>query len=627
MCGICGLAHSSPEAAVDERRLTEMRDIMTHRGPDGYGNHCAAGVGLGHRRLSIIDLEGGAQPLSNEDGTVWVTYNGEIYNHVELRNRLTRAGHRFRTRCDTEVLVHAYEEYGDQFPRELNGMFAFAIHDLKRNRVLLARDHLGIKPLFYGIKDDTLAFASEVKAVLAGLEETARPRPAVLQEYLIFRYAAGSRSFYEGVNRLRAGHVGVWERGRWTTERFWTPPAVERLEGVDLPEAARELERLLQKSVESQMMSEVPLGSYCSGGVDSGLVTGYASEASPHRLQSFAVGFRDPAWDESDEAAQTAAHFGTDHTTVLAEPAEFMGLLKALIWHHDEPLNHPNTIPLYQLSRVARESVTVVLTGEGADETFHGYPRYHIARIRSALDAVPLAGRKVLARSAAWLPGHRGEKLGGLLTPPVDDSLILNSAYVDPDLVARLTGAPLAGALDERRRLLEEARVSDDDVDTLSRYELLTYLTCALDRMDRMSMACSLEGRVPFLDVSVVEHALRLPTTMKLGYRETKRILKELAGHRLPPGAAGRRKSGFGLPLDDWFRSPILAPAIQRLRDPTHPATEYLDPLVVAELVEEHAKGAADHGEALWLLANVYMWQEVSVTRPDPASAASLRDY
>jgi asparagine synthase (glutamine-hydrolysing) len=591
-----------------------MRDVIAHRGPDGFGAHCAAGVGLGHRRLSIIDVEGGAQPLSNEDGTIWVTYNGEIYNYADLTARLVARGHTFRTHSDTEVIVHAYEEWGDDSVREFNGMFAFAIHDMKRNRVVIARDHLGIKPLFYGRDGDTLVFASEIKAVVAGMRKPAKLRRDALQEYLIFRYVAGTNSFFDGVSRLPAGHIGVWENGTLSVKPFWTPNARGTGAAVRLDDAADEVESLLVKSVESQMMSEVPLGSYCSGGVDSGLVTGYAAKASPHQLQTFAVGFRDPAWDESSLAAQTGAHFGTDHHTLFSEPGEFLELLPKLVWFNDEPLSHPNAIPLYQLSRFARQSVTVVLTGEGADELFCGYPRYHIARMREAAQMLPGVARGALAAGAGLLPGHRAAKLAGLVGRSVDDGLILNSAYISPELVAELTREPIDAALAERRRLLATARVSDDDVDTLSRYELLTYLGCALDRMDRMSMASSLEGRVPFLDIPLVEHALRLPTVDKIAKRETKRVLKRLARRQLSAGVAGRSKSGFGVPLGDWFRSPVLAPAIDRLRDSRHPAAEHFDMAVVARIIEEHSTGRVDHGEALWMLTNVFVWHEVEIS-------------
>ena len=587
-----------------------MCDVIAHRGPDGSGVRCVAGVGLGHRRLSIIDVAGGAQPLSNEDGTVWVTFNGEIYNYAELTQRLTRLGHCFHTHSDTEVLVHAYEEYGAEFVKQLNGMFAFAIHDIPRGRVILARDHLGIKPLFYARDGGNLLFGSEIKSVMAGLRRTARVRPEALQEYIMFRYVAGEGSFLEGIHRLAPGHFAVWEYGELSIHRYWAAPGPMRLSAKGVEEAADEVESLLVRSVESQMMSEVPLGSYCSGGVDSGLVTGYAAKASPHRLQSFVVGFDDREWDESGIAAATAAQFGTNHHRVVSEPNEFLGLLSRLIWHNDEPLSHPNAIPIYQLSRFARQSVTVVLTGEGADELFCGYPRYHIAKLRQSLGRAPVAVRIMVKAAARTAPGHRAGKLADLVGLSADDSLILNSAYVAPELVARLTGAPVDDAFTERRRLLAAARVSEDDVDTLSRYELLTYLGCALDRMDRMSMAASLEGRVPFLDIPLVEHVIGMPTSLKLGRYETKRVLKTLAKRRLSTSVARQAKSGFGVPLGDWFRSPILAPAIDRLRDPQHPAAEHFERSVLEEVLTQHASRAVDHGEVLWMLTNVYAWHE-----------------
>ncbi len=589
-----------------------MCDTIAHRGPDGAGMHIEHGVGLGHRRLSIIDVAGGAQPLANEDGTVWVSFNGEIYNHRELAGRLSARGHTFRTHSDTEVLVHAYEEWGDDLVRELNGMFAFALHDMKRHRVLLARDHLGIKPLFYRLDGGTLRFASEIKALFAGTPWRPRPRPESVQEYLVFRYVAGGNAFHDDVHRLPAGHVAVWERGRLAVDRFWSPPADE-VPGRDLERAADALADLLQQSVQSQLMSEVPLGAFCSGGVDSGLVSAYAADASSHQLATFAVGFHDPAWDERALAEDTARRIGAAHHTVIAEPEEFGGLLPRLVWYHDEPLSHPNTIPLYQLSRFARQFVTVVLTGEGSDELFCGYPRYHIARWRAAADGLPRAIRRPLAGILARGPGHRTTKLGDSFGRDLEDAMLFNSAYVAPELVARLTGNPVDAALSERRALLANARSHNGAVATLSRYELLTYLGCALDRMDRMSMAVSLEGRVPFLDIPLVEWAVQLAGHLKLSGTENKRVVKALAHRRLNPAIARGAKSGFGVPLDTWFRSPVLAPLLDRLRDPGHPAAGLFVQREVRRLTDEHAAGAADHGEALWLLSNVYVWSEVNL--------------
>lgn len=608
MCGICGIAHADPSQGIDVGTVVRMRDSMSYRGPDGDGIHVEAGVALAHRRLSIIDVTGGAQPLSNEDGTIWVTYNGEIYNFQELRERLDRLGHCFRTHSDTEVLVHAYEAWGDDFVTQLNGMFAFAIHDVKRGRVLLARDHLGIKPLFYRLDRGTLYFASEIKGIIAG-GVRAQLRPESLQEYMVFRYMAGGNTFFDGVQRLPSGHIAVFERGRVSTRYFWTPPLDESA-FLSLPEAADALDGLLRRSVESQLMSEVPLGTFCSGGVDSGLVSTFAASASPHALQTFAVGFEDEKWDERALAADTARRIGSDHHTVIAEPGEFLGLLPRLIWHHDEPLSHPNSIPLYQLSRFARQFVTVVLTGEGSDELFCGYPRYHIARWRGAIEPLPSAIRSVLAGVVGVAPGHRAAKLAHSLNEGLDDAILLNSAYVAPDLVARLTRNPVEAALAERRALLARTKSDAGVVATLSRYELLTYVGSALDRNDRMTMAASLEGRVPFLDVPLVEWGLRLPGRLKLAGQSNKVVVKKVADRYLSPAITHGAKSGFGIPLDAWFRSPVFSPLLTRLQDPSHAAAAFFDQSVLQRIVREHVAETANHGDALWLLGNVYLWAE-----------------
>jgi len=294
MCGICGIVYYEPTRQVDRQTLISMRDLLTHRGPDGAGAHFGPGVGLGHRRLSIIDLEGGAQPLANEDQTVWVTFNGEIYNYRALTKDLIQRGHRFQTQSDTEVLVHAYEEYGLDFVARLHGMFAFALHDAVRNRTVLARDHFGIKPLFYATADGGLFFGSEVKAVLAGLNRAPVMDPAALREYLTFRYVAWSRTFFKGIHRLPPGHLAVWEGGRLSLQRYWSVTEGMASQPVAAAEAVDALEALLDTAVQSQLMSDVPLGTFCSGGVDSGLVTAYAARHTTGPLHTFSIGFDDP---------------------------------------------------------------------------------------------------------------------------------------------------------------------------------------------------------------------------------------------------------------------------------------------------------------------------------------------
>ncbi len=614
MCGICGIATNHPDAPADVDLVVSMRDAMSHRGPDGAGIVELRGATLGHRRLSIIDLEHGEQPMTNEDESVWVTFNGEIYNFLELRAELATRGHVFRTRCDTEVLVHAYEEYGDDFVRRLNGMFAFALVDQRRQRMVLARDHLGIKPLFYATVDGGIAFASEIKGVLPALPHGASLRRDSLQEYMVFRYVAWDRTFYEGVHRLPPGHLGIWEGGRLVLRRFWDPSRVGPAIAPTLDEAAEELDAHLDRAVRSQLISDVPLGTFCSGGVDSGLVTAYAAGGSPG-LQSFSVGFADPAWDETELARDSARRAGAEHRVVVATAQGLEQTLRRLIHYHDEPLSHPNSVPLHVLSALAREHVKVVLTGEGADELFAGYPRYHLARWRGALGVLPHSVLAAAGGLVAALPGHRADKIARMLPLSFEDAVLLNSAYVDPSLVAAMTGETVDRALDTRRRLVAQTHVTGDPVGSISRYELLTYLPCALDRMDRMSMANGLEGRVPFLDVPLVEWALRTPSSLKLGLRANKRVVKRLAERFLDKRITQGPKSGFGLPLDAWFRGPEMASVLQRLLDRHHPAAYHFDTAVIERIVREHRHAAANHGEALWLLANVYLWAEGAVAQ------------
>lgn len=616
MCGFCGIAYADQARPVDLARLRAMRESIAHRGPDGAGLEHWPGVGLAHRRLAIIDVAGGQQPLSNEDGTVWVAFNGEIYNYHELTAQLIRAGHHFKTRSDTEVLVHAYEEYGVDFVRRLNGIFAFALYDRSRHRILLARDHVGVKPLFYSVTTEGLFFGSEIKAVLAGSGLRARARQDALGEYLAFRYIAGSRSFFEDVNRLPAGHIAVWQAGKLSISSYWSLPATDETREISLAEAVEALDDRLGRAVQAQMMSEVPLGTFCSGGVDSGLITGYASRASAHRLHTFSVGFADPRWDETSLASDTAARFSTDHHVLVADPSEFQAAFSRLLWYFDEPLNHPNSIPIYLLSRFARQRVTVVLTGEGSDELFAGYPRYHIGRLRARFGPTPSTLLRTMAGATRLFRGHRANLLAEVLPLRYIDSIVLNSRYVDPRLVSRLVGYDVMDTLTERRELAEKSVVPGDGVASITRYDLFTYLGSLLDRIDRMSMSSGLEARVPFLDLTMIEWGLRLHSSLKIRGWDNKRVVKHLARRTLHRRITDGAKSGFGVPLGAWFRSASFQALVARLRDPDHPAAGLFDRQELARLLDAHMSGAVDNGQVLWLLANVYLWQEVHAAAP-----------
>lgn len=621
MCGICGFAYSDLDRPIENGRLERMLRVISHRGPDGRGTRGERGAALGHHRLSIIDLEGGDQPLANEEESVWIVFNGEIYNFRELRSVLRKKGHRFKTLSDTEVLVHAYEEYGLDFVRHLNGMFALALHDLRRRQLILARDHLGIKPLFYSVTEDALLFASEVKSILAGSDRPATVSPQGLQEYLIFRYTAWSRTFFDGIRRLPPGHLAVWKGGKLDVKRYWRLPDADRVDRSRIADVEQVLDAHLDRAVSMQMVSDVPLGTFCSGGVDSGVVTRYAARHADSKLQTFSVGFEQPEWDESPLAHDTSRRLGTDHHLITLRSEDFVSGFARLIWYNDEPLSHPNSIPLYYLSGLAREKVKVILTGEGADELFGGYPRYHISRVCAGLDGWPAGIRRGLSRLAGLAPGHRAERLSHQLEYPFADAVVFNSAYVGPDLVSRLTGAPIDDAVEERRQLAADALVPGDGVRSMCRYELLTYVVCALDRIDRMAMATGLETRVPFLDVPLVEWGIGLSSSLKLAGTENKRVLKRLAARWLNPRIVKGAKSGFGLPLADWFRTDALSGVVSQLRDPRHPAAVHFDGATVQRLVDEHLSGAFDHGEVLWLLGNVYAWHTIDHVGHEPTES------
>ncbi len=612
MCGICGIARVDTTANITERTMLRMRESLAHRGPDGSGQRVSNGVGLVHTRLSIIDVSTGQQPLSNEDGSVWITFNGEIYNYAELRRDLVARGHQFRTQSDTEVIVHLYEELGADLVTKLNGMFAFAIHDENKQRVVLARDHFGIKPLFYSIDNDSLIFGSEIKSVVAGLGRSWRTTTAAVQEYLLFRSIGQDRSFFDGVHRLPPASVAVWERGSLSIHEYWSPPTPQPDGALTFDQAVDQLEEHLETAVRSQLMSEVPLGTYCSGGVDSGLTSLYSARQMTSQLQTFSVGFSDTEWDETPLAMDTARRIGSNHRVLTADPAEFLRVLPKLIWHHDEPLGHPNSVLIALLSEFARRHVTVVLTGEGSDELFGGYPRHHIAQITGLAKRWPDVLQRLGASAFARFGGRKGRLLANSMELSVHEAIVMNSALLHPASVERISGTSARSMIDVRVAEAERLSVSGDTMSSISRYDQRFYLPALLDRMDRMTMAHSLEGRVPFLDVPLAEWASRVPSSFKLGAFENKRVVKQLADRYLSEKITRGPKSGFGVPFGTWLRSPHWKPLVDRLLDGTHPASSLIDHHEVRTIVNRHMKGERDHGDELWLLSNLYLWSETT---------------
>jgi asparagine synthase (glutamine-hydrolysing) len=630
MCGIVGIVKCDPRERVDEVRLARMRDALVHRGPDQAGLVVDGRAGLGHRRLSIIDLAHGRQPMASADASAWITYNGEIYNFRELRARLEARGCNFTTRSDTEVVLRAYEVFGERCVEHLRGMFALAIWDRRRQKLFLARDRLGIKPLYYAMSGAELLFASEIKAILAAGSLRPQFNAAILPEFLATRYVAGSETFFADVHKLLPGHVLSWSPGAPVEERrYWRLPAA--VDGVvtPLPVRARELRARLEDAVHSHLVSDVPLGVFLSGGIDS---TGLAALMAPRvagPLQTFAVGFDDPASNELGYARLAADAIGAVHREVVVSAQEYFGALPKLVWHEDEPIAFPSSIPLYFVSKLARQHVKVVMTGEGADELFLGYNRYRVTawnerlgRIyRAALPAGARDGVRTLVGRLPWrMQRHAARTFLALAAGPraafcenfaVFPESVQSQLLAEPALLAARD--PYAAAL----RCYDEA--PGGALERMGHADLQTYLVELLMKQDQMSMAASLESRVPFLDHELVEHVAALPGACKVRGWQTKAILREALRDVVPQPILSRPKLGFPTPVGRWLRQPF-APLLRELVCGGRAAARGLfDRATLARLVEEHGNGRRDHGDRLWLLLNLEVWQRIFIDGEAPA--------
>jgi asparagine synthase (glutamine-hydrolysing) len=621
VCGIAGIAGFDPRVPVDRERLLRMRDTLRHRGPDGEGVWIEGAVGLAHRRLAIVDPAGGAQPMASEDGAVWIVCNGEIYNHDELRPWLRARGHVFSTRCDTEVIVHLYEEEGERAVERLRGMFAFALWDRRRGRLLLARDRLGIKPLYYARTGREILFASEIKAILAAggvrpaLDET------VLPEYLANRYVAGEGTFFRGIRKLLPGRTLTWSaRDGVRQRRYWRVPAEVR-EAAPLEVEAREVRRRLTGVVRQHLMSDVPVGLFLSGGIDSSGLLALMAPLADGPVRTFAVGFDEPGVNELRYARLAAAAAGAEHREVVVAPGDFFAALPRLVWHEDEPIAFPSSVPLYFVSRLARRHVKVVLTGEGADELFLGYNRYRVTAWNERLGGVydrllPASLRGGARRLVARLPRPIRRYLGRsfLALPPGPRARFFDNFAVFPlalqDRLLARGGPPDArDPYAEALRRFEQA--PGGILERMSHADLQTYLVELLMKQDQMSMAASVESRVPFLDHRFVEHVAGLPGRCKLRGVTTKAVLREALRGLVPPPILERRKMGFPVPLGRWLRGPHRGIVDEYVLGERPLGRGLFRGEFLRRLVAEHDAGTADHGDRLWLLINLEIWQRV----------------
>jgi asparagine synthase (glutamine-hydrolysing) len=623
MCGIAGIVASDWLRDDEPSRSALMRDVITHRGPDDAGAYVDERAALGHRRLSIVDLAAGHQPLSNETGTVWIVFNGEIYNHADVRPELEAAGHRYRTRSDTETIVHAYEQWGDACVDRLRGMFAFAIWDAPKRRLLLARDRLGVKPLYWTVRNGRLLFGSEIKAILASGLVAAEANEARLPEQLSTRYLSGSETLFKGIHRLLPGHTLVFEEGRVTIRAYWDVPAGVPNESVGRLSprgAVARFRELLEESVRIRLMADVPLGMFLSGGLDSSAIAALMAGMIDRPLQTFSVAFKDRAYSELDYARQVATAIKADAHEVVIDDRDFFDALPRLIWHEDEPIAHPSSVPLYFVSVLARRHVKVVLTGEGSDELLAGYGKYPRAlvnwRAGAVYDALPHPLRSWVADTVVpKLPRslHRYAKRSFLAVPRTPEAMFFDTfAAIGLErqralLTPRLAATPEA-AYGASRGYFDAPNGSSTTLDRLLYTDLKTYLVELLMKQDQMSMAASIESRVPFLDHKLVEFAAALPPKLKLRGFTTKWILREAVRAILPASILSRPKMGFPVPFANWMRGPWSGVARDVLLDGRTRQRGIIDGPAIERLIDAHAAGRTEGGDALWSLLNLELW-------------------
>ena len=640
MCGICGIVTVDSGVIPDRRLLERMRESIVHRGPDGAGLHLAPGVGLGHRRLSIVDVAHGQQPMYSADRRFVIVYNGEVFNHPTLKPELEAAGVRYRTRSDTETVLHLYERLGERAVERMRGMFAVAIWDSLERRLFLARDRYGVKPLYYAHRaDGTLIFGSEIKALLPALDDRAVLNREALPDFLANHAPSGEATLFAGIMRLPPGHTLTWQDGRIGVRQYWdvhfagarAAPAAGSAGERALIEEYRER---FTEAVRLRLMSDVPLGMFLSGGIDSAAITATMATLVKEPIRTFSVAFAEREANELEYTRMVATAFRTEHREVVVSPAQFFAELPRLVWHEDEPIAHPSSIALYFVSQLASRHVKVVLTGEGSDETLAGYNRYRVTAYNARLGALyqrflPGFARRGLSHLLAALPvtsrlRQRAARTFLMRRADLDELYFDNFAVFGRDAQRDLLLPELRaelGAVDPYaayHRAL--AQVSDKPlVSQLLYADVKTYLHELLMKQDQMSMAASIESRVPFLDHPLTEWVAALPQTMKLRGTTTKWILRQAMQAKLPPPILTRPKMGFPVPVGAWLRG-AWAPLLSEYVTGTRARERGLfDANTVARLVDEHLRGI-NHSERLWALLTFEIWARVFLDGQKPWS-------
>jgi asparagine synthase (glutamine-hydrolysing) len=630
MCGIAGFVGLAPSPPRDT--LVRMTEAIAHRGPDDSGFYLDDYAALGHRRLSIIDLSGGHQPLSNATGSLWITYNGEIFNHASLRPELEQAGHRYASHCDTETVVHAYEEYGEGCVERFRGMFAFALWDKNRRVLFCARDRLGIKPFYYFWNGRVFAFASEIKALLEHPEISPALEASLLPEYLAFGYTAGERTMFAGIRKLMPGHTLTLDLRKSHVKpairRYWDVPVPGKPPDKSDTEWIAECRERVETSVHMRLMSDVPLGLFLSGGVDSSAIAAIVRRQTSGPVKTFSVGYAEQSFSELSYAAQVARAIGTDHHEVVVGMEDFFQALPRLIWHEDEPIAWPSSVALNFVSKLASQQVKVVLAGEGSDEIFGGYRRYrwnlmnqrYLAAYRNVL---PGAGRRWVRStigSSALLSAQVRRKLGRSFLGRGEnmESLYLDSHYSAfssaEQRALRANGDTGADAIYSQYLLYFNAWPNASPLQRMLYADQKTYLVELLMKQDQMSMACSLESRVPFLDHTLVEFAMTVPDRLKIHGSAQKYIFKEAVRGLLPPEILYRGKMGFPTPISRWLLDPRAEPIYAALVSPDGFLASYLDLNEVRALLDRHRGGVEDSTDRVWRLLNLQLWGDLFLT-------------
>jgi asparagine synthase (glutamine-hydrolysing) len=651
MCGIAGIVSSERLDADAPARALAMRDVITHRGPDEAGMHCDDYAAVTHRRLSIVDLTTGQQPLSNEDATVWIVFNGEIYNHRDIRRELEARGHRYKTQSDTETIVHAYEEWGDDCVHRFRGMFAFALWDAPKRRLLLVRDRLGIKPLYWTRAGDRVLFGSEIKAILASELVEPQSNTAVLPEVLSTRYVSGAETMFKGIHKLLPGHLLVFERGEITIRQYWDVP-IGSTAATKIPTAAHgqdlvsQFRDLLAESVKLRLMSDVPLGMFLSGGIDSSAIAALMAGMIDRPLQTFSVAFEDRAFNELEYARDVARAIKADAHEIVIDDEDFFEALPKLLWHEDEPIAHSSSVPLYFVSALARKHVTVVLTGEGSDELLAGYGKYPRVSWNWRAGTIyermlPRSVRDSIARRAVPLLPRRLGRYANRSFLTMDRTA--ESMFFDNFASIRLAdqrrllapalraAATPSGAYGPSMAYFDRPDGSSTLLDRLLYADIKTYLVELLMKQDQMSMATSIESRVPFLDHKLVEFAAQLPDEWKLSGWTTKRVLREAMKGLLPESILNRPKMGFPVPFSGWTRGRWNEVARAVLLDRRSRERGIIDPVAIDTLLQDHAAGRTDGGDRIWSLMNLELWHRTFIDRegiqtlPRPKDMADAR--